>query len=396
MSRNYGLNMTHLTSEMSEVVPPIILSLLTFVIFIILAKKRRDTQVNALDWIISIFGFTFLLGLAQIMKIFLHDDISFFDAAVEDTALGTDIPRVIHLLVLIFLYLMAEQFLGDNLHSFRLIFISSLVSIYTYLTIYYVTTDTVVYTDEILEFAQNTSFDEFIFDFIQLFAVGLIFYIYTIQYFVTEDKRFKRFLLIIVIAVIIFLITAFLEILEHFIDMEPINAFLTAIPTFLLLAYFYIRYPNFVYLAPTKIAFLQIVTEHGNMLYAAELKEELDTSDYLVGPSLTSVNYIVEELVSSDDQVVELKKFVYNGGTILFEKVGNIRAILQTDRPARILKRSMRYFLREFNRLYSDQILDFKGYIKATTDGVSPDDLFRRCIPIVASKAITSSFGKSS
>jgi hypothetical protein len=120
----------------------------------------------------------------------------------------------------------------------------------------------------------------------------------------------------------------------------------------------------------------------------------LETSDFLVGPSLTSVNLIIEELVSSERDVIEINKFVYTGGYILFEKVGGIRAILQTDRPARILKRSMRYFLREFDKQFHAQIIDFRGNIKSS-EGVSPDDLFRKCIPIVASKAITSSYSET-
>ncbi|MHA2169064.1 MAG: hypothetical protein ACXAB7_04035 [Candidatus Kariarchaeaceae archaeon] len=391
--------MSHETG-LGDYLPAIILTLLTLTIFVVLVRKRRETGVNALDWIIAIFGTVFLLGIGQLFKINYHEDVSFFggDLPIVDgvePALGNDIVRVLHLIVLIILYLMAEQFLSDKLHSFRLIIFSSLISTYIFLTIYYLTTDTVIYTDEIISGTKNFStIEHVIFDTIQLFSIALIFYVYLIQFRITDDARLRRYLLIINIAVVVYLVSSLIETLEHFVLNSDVDAFVTAIPTFLILAYFYIRNPQFVYLAPAKIAFLQIVTREGNMLYAAELKEELETSDFLVGPSLTSVNLIIEELVSSERDVIEINKFVYTGGYILFEKVGGIRAILQTDRPARILKRSMRYFLREFDKQFHPQIVDFRGNIKSS-EGISPDDLFRKCIPIVASKAITSSYSES-
>jgi hypothetical protein len=179
--------------------------------------------------------------------------------------------------------------------------------------------------------------------------------------------------------------------LEHITESVVVNAFLTSIPTFLILAYYYIKYPNFVYLAPCKIQFLQLVSSEGQLLYAAELKEDLDTTDFLVGPSLTSIGVIIQELVGKDAGDFSIKKFEYNDGFILFEQVGDLSAIIQTDRPSYILKRALRYFVREFDVTFQDQIVNFKGRIENTEAGVSPDDIFRQCIPIVQSKTLLSS-----
>ncbi|MHA2032328.1 MAG: hypothetical protein ACW99Q_23385, partial [Candidatus Kariarchaeaceae archaeon] len=201
----------------------------------------------------------------------------------------------------------------------------------------------------------------------------------------------KRNLIIIQAAVLLFFVTSFLEILEHITESVVVNAFLTSIPTFLILAYYYIKYPNFVYLAPCKIQFLQLVSSEGQLLYAAELKEDLDTTDFLVGPSLTSIGVIIQELVGKDAGDFSIKKFEYNDGFILFEQVGDLSAIIQTDRPSYILKRALRYFVREFDVTFQDQIVNFKGRIENTEAGVSPDDIFRQCIPIVQSKTLLSS-----
>ena len=239
--------MSHETG-FADYIPPVILTLLTLMIFVILVKKRRETGVSALDWIIAIFGTVFLLGVGQLFKMNFHDDVNFFGGNLADEAtgfepaLGNDLVRVLHLIVLIILYLMAEQFLSDKLHSLRLIVFTALISTYIFLTIYYLTTDTIIHTDEIIPNTKEFStIEHVIFDTMQLFSIALISYVYLIQFRITEDTRLRRYLVIINIAVIIYLVSALIETLEHFVLNSDVDAFVTAIPTFLILAYFYIR-----------------------------------------------------------------------------------------------------------------------------------------------------------
>ncbi|MCE7736016.1 MAG: hypothetical protein GPJ54_14130 [Candidatus Heimdallarchaeota archaeon] len=383
---------------LGTLLPPVILVILTSAIFLILYKKRKDERVRALDWPMSIFGSTALLGVMQTLKLLFHDEWLIFSKVDEfnqlnpevDLSVAADPVRFIHIIILIILYVFAEQFLGDRLHPFRLFVMSFLVGIYYFLSYYFLRTGTVVYSDELFPGFRHTGFDSFIFDVIQLFAVGSILYSYYSQYRVTEEDQFKRNLIIIQAAVLLFFVTSFLEILEHITESVVVDAFLTSIPTFMILAYYYIKYPNFVYLAPCKIQFLQLVSSSGQLLYAAELKEDLDTTDFLVGPSLTSIGVIIKELVGKDSGDFNIKKFEYNDGFILFEQVGDLSAIIQTDRPSFILKRALRYFVREFDVTFSDQISDYRGIIEPTKDGISPDDIFRQCIPIVQSRTLLS------
>lgn len=371
---------------------PLAVFLLTGTLFVVFFLKRRATSVHALDWMMGVFGATSLLGLMDALKVLFNNKTSFFVA--DNVPRALDVVTVIHLMTLILLYFFAENFLGDRLNSYRLAFISFMTALFFAPAILYSATDYYILTSDVFPIAQDTGFDAFVFDIIQVFSVSLIFYVFIAQTIITDNKEIRRFLVILDIAIFLFLGTAFLEALEHIVPVGDFNAFLTALPTFFILAIFYIRNPNFVYLAPANIAFLQIVSKNGELLYAAELTEELNTADFLVGPSLTSVNSLIAELVNQERSKVELEQFKYTGGYILFESVGDIRAILQTDRPSQILKRSMRYFLREFHKNFSGQLDHYKGYIETTSDGISPDDVFLQCIPIVQSKTITSTFSR--
>ncbi|OLS28737.1 MAG: hypothetical protein HeimC2_04670 [Candidatus Heimdallarchaeota archaeon LC_2] len=389
--------MTH-ESNLGGILPAVILLILTSAIFLILYKKRKEERIRALDWPMAIFGSTAVLGIMQILKILFHNDWFIFSKINEinqsqpdlDLSIAADPVRFIHIIILLILYVFAEQFLGDRLHPLRLFFMSFLAGIYYFLSYYFVMTGNVIFTDDLFPFFRHTAIDSLVFDLIQLIAVGSILYSFYSQYRVTEEQQFKRNLIIIQAAVLLYFVTSFMEILEHITESVTADAFLTSIPTFLILAYYYIKYPNFVYLAPCRIQFLQLVSSNGTLLYAAELKEDLDTTDFLVGPSLTSIGLIISELVGKKDDF-SIKKFEYNDGYILFEQVGELSAIIQTDRPSFILKRALRYFVREFDVTFNDQITNFTGIIEATSDGITPDDIFQQCIPIVQSRTLLSS-----
>lgn len=375
---------------MGDLIPPIILLILTALLSIIFITKRRRTNVTALDWLIAVFVTMSLMGILELLKLYFIDSWAIFYYASNEHSLPVEPVRFLHMSVLIILYLMSEQFLGDHLNSKRIIIVTALLSIYGSLGIYFVTTGNLIFMDEIFSFGQHITMDSVVFDTFQLFTSSLLLYVYVAQINITHNVQIKKFLAVLISALIIFVISSILEIVEAFVAGFEINGFLTSIPTFLIIAYFYIRFPNFVYLAPSKVQFLQIISRTGQLLYAAELKDDLDTSDFLIAPSLTGVNTLLGELVGKKNLKVE--QFEYEGGNILFEQVGDIQIILQTDRPAGILKRSMRYFLRVFNTEFSSQIENYKGYIGVNDKNISPDDVLRQCIPIVQSKALTSSY----
>ncbi len=379
--------------DTADLISPLILVLLAGGLTILFLVKRKKTQVNALDWFIISFFFVTVMGILQLFKLYFIDDWLLFKYASNDTlnhSLPVDPVRFFHLLAILVLFLMAEQFLSDSMNSVRMGLMSGLLSIYLALSIYFVSTGKLIYADEIWPFLEHHTIDSLVFDTIQMIISMLLLYVYVKQYTVTDSKQIKFYLGIISLSVVIFAIASVLELLEVFFTGFDVSGFLSTIPTLLILAYFYTRYPNFVYLTPSKIMFLQIVSSKGQLLYAAELKDTLTTSDFLIAPSLTSVNTILGELVGKKD--LQVSKMNYNGGLIIFERIGDNIIILQTDRPAGILKRSMRYFLRVFNKEFNSQIIDFKGFIDVNDKNISPDDVLRQCIPIVQAKALTSSY----
>ena len=52
--------------------------------------------------------------------------------------------------------------------------------------------------------------------------------------------------------------------------------------------------PNFVYLAPSKIGFLQIVSTRGELLYAVELLDEMETREF--HPEVPMLTGMIQEV----------------------------------------------------------------------------------------------------
>ncbi len=376
-----------------DLYPPIILLSLTALLSIIFIDKRRRTSVNALDWLIAVFLGMSAMGVMQLLKLYFADEWTIFIFASDQHSLPVDPVRFLHLSVLLILFFMCGQFLGPKYNIIRLMVMTFFMSIYLALTILYVSTNTIVLVSDVFPGLQEITMDSVIFDSFQLYTAIMLFYVYYEQYRVSDNAQIRRFLVFLLIAIGIFVGSSVAEILEVFIPNFDPNGFLLTIPTFLIIAWFYIKYPNFVYLAPSKVQFLQIVSKRGELLYAAELQEELGISDFLIAPSLTSVNSLLGELIG--DKNLEVKQFEFTNGNILFEQIGDIQIILQTDRPAGILKRSMRYMLRVFTREFQDQIDNFTGFVGVNDNNISPDDVLRQCIPIVLSKPLTSSYLKA-
>lgn len=384
--------------ESVDIISPIILIMLSVLLSTFFIYKRIKTQVNALDYFIGVFVLITIMGIMELFKQFYINDWAIFKyASNKDTiehSLLVDPVRLFHLLSILLLYYTSEQFLSSSFNVLRASLMSGLLAVYTGLSIYFVSTNQLIYADQLFSRLGHESVDTVIFDSIQLIVSILLLYVYIKQYMVSDSRQIRSNLFVIAIAIMIFTISSAIEFLEIFFDALDISGFLSTIPTLLILSYFYIRYPNFVYLTPSRVNFLQVVSKSGQLLYAAEMQDKLGTSDFLIAPSLTSVNTILGELVGQKD--LQVKEMNYQDGLIYFEKMGENIIILQTDRPASILRRSMRYFLQVFNSEFQDQIDDFRGFIDVNDKNLSPDDVLRMCIPIVQAKALMSSYHRGS
>ncbi len=371
-----------------DLVPVVVLILLSGFLVTYFAIRRRTTGINALDWFIAIFGTTFVMAIFQILKLYFQDSWALFRFAEDTHSLLTNPVRVFHLIALLILFVMAEYFLNDRLDPLHFGILMTLLGAYVFLSVIYPITGILIKTNELIAFAQPTTIDGLLFDLIQIEVVLLLQYVYFKQYQVTQTQSIKKYLVFLNMVLFTYFIGSVIEILEHFVPIGDINAFLTTLPMFLLLAAFYIRYPNFIYLAPSKVKFLQLISDTGELLYAVEISEATRSKEFLIAPIFASVNSLIGELVGNEQ--ITMKTYIYDNGVILLEKIGNVQAILQAERSAKVLRRSMRYFLREFIKSFEDQIHKFSGAI-VPSNGIHPDDILRKCIPIVQSVPLISS-----
>ncbi len=386
--------------ELSDLLPALAVTGLTGILAILFIIKRRQSNANALDWLVGIFTGVMLMGVMQLLKLYYIDSWAIFTYASDQHSLIVDPVRFIHISVMLLLYLMAESFLNDSIDNKRLISITFLFSVYIALSVYYVVTGEIIYTDTFIPFAQHISLDSLFFDMIQVFIISLLTYVYVLQHKISEDPTLKRFLVYIIIALVVYLGSAIIEVMENFFQIGDVDAFISSIPSFLLLAIFYLKNPSFIYLAPSRIGFLQIVSVKGELLYAVELLDDMETREFLIAPALTSVGAIIGDILGMENVTdLQIKKFAYRkpGGKgrhfILFERIGNVLAIIQTERPAQILKRSMRYLLRTFDEEFGNQYSEYyKGYIEENAKGNDPDEIIKQCIPLIQTRDLISSY----
>ena len=393
--------MSHRQSTTS-VILALSLFIIAFLLLLFFYWKRKTSGIKALDYMIGIFLGVSIIAIFSIPEYYFHESWFIFggknplsNASVPNLA---NIATLAQFILILYVYYVAESFLGQRPNLFRLSIISSLSGVFILLSTYFLLTRERIQTSQIFgKSVSNTSgLDSFVFDFLQIIVISLFAYVYVLQFKFTANKQVRKYILIILFAIFLYVIGSILEFLEHF-GFPDIDGIIFAILTFLVLAVFYFRYPNFIYLTPANITFIQIVSKNGISLYKAEAGSlGNEEAAQLVGPALMAVNQLVNEFVSGNSKQQEfdnsIKSIGYNHGIILFETAGEIRAILETDRATAILRRSLRYFLEEFNRTFKSSLGETGGIIETSAQGVTPEDLFIKCIPIVSCKAIFSHY----
>lgn len=108
------------------------------------------------------------------------------------------------------------------------------------------TTKDLILTQDLIWFGHKYSLAHFNFDLLQFYVFNLVLYEFVHQLLIIKDEILKKNLLIVSLGILTLDIMVSFELLEHILMIPDINAFITAIPAFILLAYFYVRYPNFL------------------------------------------------------------------------------------------------------------------------------------------------------
>ena len=385
----------------SSVIIAIVLFIIALTLLLLFYQKRKRSGVKALDYIIWIFFGVSLLSALAVVEFYLHNSWVIFGG--PDPLSGgkvsnfTNILVVVQFLLNLYIYYIAESFLQPRPHLHRLFVVSFLSGIICVLSFYFLTTGVRIQTTDIIGFASATSgLDSLVFDLLQLFIISQLAYVYILQFRFVANKQIRKYIAILLISIGLYLLGSILELLEHF-NFPEVDGNIAAILTFLVLAAFYSKYPNFIYLTPANISFIQVVTKTGITLYKAEIERQPEKEMVqLVGPALSAINQLVSEFVqdTTSSRDTDITNIGYGNGVIMFETAGKIRVILQTDRSTAILRRSLRYFVEEFNRTFEASIGEAGGIIDPAQYNVAPEEIFVKCIPIVSSKSVISQYAE--
>jgi len=382
--------------DAGHLLPAMIMTILTLTIVILLYTRRKRTGIKALTWLIYLFASLFLLGALETFTLIAHDYIFFLNFDDSTTPLIINPIRLANLVTIIIIFLFTESIMSATTNSWRfgtmIVFLTSisLVGLIDLALGYRLTTDMMI------PFANPTGFDEFLFDSLQLYVVGYLGYMFYQQTLHTTSNQYLKYVYFLRFATLLYTLAMLYEFLEHLAPIRDINAFVSVLPTIILLAYTYLKYPNMIYLVPTDVKFLQLISvDSGVPVYVAEFDEDENSMEFLVGPGLSSIRNMLEELLKEQNNPFHLKSFAYSSGYLLFEEGSGLFALLQTDRLSTILLNSLKYFISEFELLFGPQLKSYKGKLEEV-DGMSPDDLLRKCIPMIHSRSIISSLDNQS
>ena len=380
------------------VIPAIILFVLTASLFVYFLYKRRKTGIASLEILMGIFSITALISVATIFEFYLHERLFVFGgtSAISGLPVGnlTNIPILLQFFLILYLYYVSELFLGLNPNRLRLVFVAALASIVIFFSVYYLFTFKQFATTEVLGFGNPESeFEAFFFDILQFLAIFLFSYSYFLQFKQVKQKRLRISTFMLTFSTFLYAIGVFYQILFHLFPIPRVDEIIFAIPTFICMALFYFLFPTFIYLAPSKIGFIQVINVEGLLIYNLEIKDHTNDTEYLIGPAMMAINQLLNEIMRKHDSLtdIDMKYIEYEAGYLLFESYKELKIIIQVDRPTAIMKSGMNYLLREFYSIFSEQIKDFPGYLTASEDGTMPNELFVKCFPTIEAYELVTS-----
>lgn len=291
------------------------------------------------------------------------------------------------LLSILALFVFAEHILNDEVNKVRLSIIFSSLTIYIVVLLNFMVNQELIYVNDIFPFAQETRLDEFAYDIIWFLSLIMITLAFYKQYRNSTNSEYTSSILLIFIALSIFTVSYLYEWMEHFFPIVDIDFVYFSIPVFIALAYVYTKNPHFVYYTPHDIHFLQITMNTGRLIYTADVKSRTTEKDFFLSFSITGINTLLTEVLMSNLSDIKMEKIKLNHGEIIFQVIDDVILTVYTEKSSRLLKRSMKYFIREFIK-ENNEILEM--YRKRTFTNIigSLDELLKKCIPLLSSKVI--------
>lgn len=362
-------------------------------IFVMLLSRRMKTGIQALNILLWVFGSLFVLISTELVITFFSDHLPVYLNDSETIPVILEPIRILNYIFMFSIYIFCEQVLSAKVHRLRIAIIAIMTSAIITIGVIDINLSILVLTSDVLKFANDTRLDEFVFDIYQVLVMSFSVYVFNLQRTHSSAKALKRYSFYLELASLFFAISMAIEVFEHISDSFEIDAFISGIPTILVLAYVYIIHTRYIHLVPADIKFLQIIYKGGVPIYAADFGESAENIEYLVGPGLYSIKTVVGELIENNTEDFTITSISHSSGAIIFEKVDELIGVIQTSRDSHMLRSSMKFFLSKFLESYRDDLQNYKGVLQQR--GITPDELLVKCVPIVESKQMISSLNRN-
>lgn len=231
-----------------EVLGPLIIMLSSIIIFSTMLYKQMRTKYSSINWIILLFMLLSLLGLVELLHISVDIPATGTLTDVGDSGYLVSLPRLVNYIIFYVFYFILIDYFYQKLSISNLIVFTALNTLYLFLNFYLIASLDNITVGEALSINldDDPPLAHLVFDLVQLYLISrLLVELFKIPRIV-KDKSLKNDLTLLAIGVLLFLGATILEVLEHFNLVESLSAFVTSLPTFVLLAYFFVRHPDFV------------------------------------------------------------------------------------------------------------------------------------------------------
>ena len=362
-------------------------------ILVLLIYRKKQYKINALWWLITVFGLAELQGLIEILIFFYK----VYVLKLPDPSLFrfNEFHTIPYSLALFALYLMSEHMVDLRPNTYRLTLVSVLWGGYFSLLIYDSFHDydwSLKPESLVLSSPQYTHAFNTWFNFFQFTVMLFVTYVFWMAYKTSHDEANTKVSFLMFIGVLIYTIVALEEVIESVFGLEftgilSYKAIYYGI-TFLIIAYVFVKYPYYVFNVPTYVYRLILATKEGIFIYGAQIElpffkktHEEETSDELLASAISALTQFMEEAADTKGtiRIVQLEDRV-----LLVRKEDNLMGMVIAQSPAKMLISALGQFVREFNKTYHVDVVsavDNESFSGA-------EMIIARCFPFIEASDI--------
>ncbi|MHA2253284.1 MAG: hypothetical protein ACXAD7_23180 [Candidatus Kariarchaeaceae archaeon] len=358
----------------SEVYLKLFQVLIIVVILSVIIYRKRQYQINALNWLIIIFSFTVLQGVVEIITYFVK--INHYHLSDPKYFRFNEVHLVPYGITIFFIYLLSEAMVEIQPNPYRFALVVGLFASYNSVMFFQ------IYHNYDLVFDDKTAPHQpfnIIFDIYQLVAMSFTSYVFWKSYKYSRNKQNRRATFILFLAIFIFVLVTIYELIEQIFELKDIYGVWLYGTTFLVLAYVYLKYPYFVLGNPNKIYRIILSTNSGLLIYSVDLeKSKKSSSDELLAGGISAMSEFISETSGSTGP---LNYVQFEDRALIVRRVNNLVGYVIAEKATRILWTALKQFVKEFTQVYIER----KGQIHSKVDKftIPEEQIIIRCFPFV-------------